>query len=153
ETNLGLSFTGFANSVTVDFDYYNKVTTDMLLQVPVVAYSGIVDPAYRNGGEILNRGIELAVGYQPTTQGDFYYRLLANHSYNRNRLTLLTAETSTILGGWVSFIGANYPNRAPVGHPFGVVYVYEADGLAQSQSDVDNHPTHAIAAPGAGRIN
>src|SRR5699024_2252851 len=117
-------------------------------QVPVVAYSGIVDPAYRNGGEILNRGIEHAVGYQSTKQGDFYYNINANMAYNRNEITQQTAETSTILGGWVNFIGDNYTTRATVGNPIGVFYGYEADGLFQNQSEVDNHATQSNAAPG-----
>lgn len=148
ETNFGFSFTGFQNRVSIDFDYYHKVTTDMLLQVPVVAYSGIVDPAYKNGGEVLNEGIELTLGYQRTTPGEFYYSVNANVSYNKNELTNLTAETSTILGGWISFIGDNYTTRATVGHPLGVFYGYEDDGIFQNQSEVDNHATQPNAAPG-----
>ncbi|MDR8394082.1 TonB-dependent receptor [Aliifodinibius sp. S!AR15-10] len=148
ETNIGFSFTGFNNTINVDFDYYNKITTDMLLQVPVVAYSGIVEPAFRNGGEILNEGVELSVGYQRTTPGDFYYSVNANVSYNRNELTELTAQTSTILGGWVSFIGDNYLTRATVGNPIGIFYGYESDGIFQNQAEVDNHATQPNAAPG-----
>lgn len=148
ETNLGLSFTGFDNRINIELDYYNKVTTDMLLQVPVVAYSGIQDPAFRNGGEILNEGFEVAVGYQRTTPGDLYYSVNANMSYNRNELTKLTAETSEILGGWISFIGDNYTTRAVVGQPLGVFYGYVMDGLFQNQSEVDNHATQPNAGPG-----
>lgn len=148
EVNLGASFTGFDYRFHLDLDYYHKTTTDMLLQVPVVAYSGVVEPAYKNGGEIVNKGVELALGYQNTTTSGLYYSVDGNVSYNRNELTSLTAETSTILGGWISFIGDNYTTRATVGHPIGVFYGYVDDGLFQNQAEVDAHATQPNAAPG-----
>lgn len=148
ETDIGLSFTGFKNSVDFKFDYYYKITTDMLLQIPVVAYSGIQRPAYQNGGEVLNKGFEVSLGYQRTTPGNFYYSISANVSHNSNELTKLTATTSEILGGWVSFIGSNYLTRATVGEPLGYFYGYKMDGLFQTQADINNHATQPNAVPG-----
>src|SRR5690606_6369430 len=41
ETNLGFDFTGFDGKVSASFDWYNKETSDMLLRVPIMGYSGI----------------------------------------------------------------------------------------------------------------
>lgn len=148
ETNIGLSFTGFDNRVTVDMDYYNKITTDMLMEVPVVGYSGIAEPPFRNAGEIQNQGFELALGYQQTTPGDFYYSINANVSYNKNEVTSLANNVEQIFGEDASFIGSGFLTQAAPGNPVAMFYGYVEDGIFQTQSEIDNHATQPGAAPG-----
>src|SRR5690625_944782 len=146
ETNIGIDFTGFRNRVNITLDYYHRTTSNMLVQIPMIAYSGIQDPAFSNAGEVVNKGLEIDVGYQRTTPGNFYYNISGNISFNNNEVTALAQGTSEILGGWISFVGENYTTRAVVGQPLGVFYGYQTDGIFQNQAEVDAHATQPNAA-------
>jgi len=65
QTDFGLDAQMFGGKVEVTFDYYNKVTRDVLLSLPIPATSGYFLPADANLGKIKNTGIELSVYYRP----------------------------------------------------------------------------------------
>lgn len=82
ETEIGLDFTGFENRVTLSVSYYNKKTTDMLLRIPILDYTGIQQPPFVNGGDVVNKGFELTLGYQKTTPKEFFYDVSINFAHN-----------------------------------------------------------------------
>lgn len=136
ETNIGFDFMGFKGKVTASFDWYHKKTTDMLLQVPVVQYSGIQESPYVNGGNVVNKGIELMVGYENTTPSGFYYNISGNLAHNRNEVTQLS-NAGTAIQQFISFVGL--VNVTQVGNPIASFYGWKTDGIFQSQEEVDAH--------------
>src|SRR5690606_9539206 len=66
EPDLGVDFLGFNSQVSFSASYYYKKTTDMLLRIPVAAYTGVQQAPFVNGGDVLNKGVELMLGYQKT---------------------------------------------------------------------------------------
>ncbi|SHG70693.1 TonB-linked outer membrane protein, SusC/RagA family, partial [Fodinibius roseus] len=130
ETEFGFDFTGFENRITLSGSYYYKKTSDMLLRVPVMDVSGILQPPFVNGGNIVNKGIEIALGYQKTTPGDFYYDISVNISRNTNEVTKLSNQRAAIFSG----VG-----RTVVGGSVADFYGYKADGIFQTQQEVDSH--------------
>ncbi|MEQ9441461.1 MAG: TonB-dependent receptor [Cyclobacteriaceae bacterium] len=146
ETNLGFDFMGFEGKVTASFDWYHKKTTDMLLQVPVIQYSGIQESPYVNGGNVVNKGVELMLGYQNTTPSGFNYNMSANIAHNKNEVTQLSNDGSAFYYR-ASFIGL--VNVTEVGSPIASFYGWKTDGLFQSQEEIDAHAFQSTGtAPG-----
>lgn len=140
ETDFGIDFTGFDNRVTLEASYYYKKTTDMLLRIPILNVAGISQDPFVNGGDVLNKGVEFMLGYRKTTVGDFYYNVSVNFSRNINEVTKLSEERASISSG---------PTRTEVGGPIGAFFGYVADGIFQSQQEVENHAFQANGtAPG-----
>jgi len=147
ETDLGLDFKGFQNRITFSADYYYKKTSDMLLQVPIVNYSGIQQPPFKNGGDVVNKGLEFSLGYQKTSPGGFYYNISANVAHNVNEVTKLSNSGAAIFSGGYQSLGNL--SKTAVGHPIASFYGYEMEGIFQNQSQVNNHAKQAKGtAPG-----
>lgn len=136
ETNLGLDFTGFDGKVSASFDWYNKKTTDMLLQVPVAGYSGIQDAPFVNGGSVQNKGYEVMLSYQNATPKGISYSISGNIAHNKNEVLDLS-NAGSALNQFISFVGLM--NTTQVGGPIASFWGWQTDGLFQSQEEVDNH--------------
>lgn len=87
-TNIGLHL-GFWGRLNVDAEIYNKLTTNMLMAVPVSMSNGGFSDRWDNVGAMVNRGAELAVNADVIRTKDFTWNLNANVSYNKNELTEL----------------------------------------------------------------
>ncbi|MBN1132178.1 MAG: TonB-dependent receptor [Bacteroidales bacterium] len=60
QTDIGLSFGLFQNRINGEIDYYRRLTTDMLLNIPVPSSNGF-STQLRNTGEMLNTGFEFFI--------------------------------------------------------------------------------------------
>ncbi len=147
ETNLGFDFIGFNGRVTASFDWYNKKTNDILLQVPVVQYSGIEQAPYRNGGDVENKGIEIMLGYKSRNdEKAFNYDISGNVSFNKNKVTRLSNTGSSIFTQ-LSFIGI--ANVTQIGSPIASFYGWKTDGIFQDAGSIAKSPFQSSGtAPG-----
>ncbi|MEJ7739238.1 MAG: TonB-dependent receptor [Chitinophagaceae bacterium] len=146
ETNLGFDFRGFDGKITASLDWYHKETSDMLLQVPVLQYSGIQQSPFVNGGNVVNRGFEVMLGYENTASGDFDYNISGNIAFNKNEVTKLSNTGSSIFQQ-LSFVGI--VNITQIGSPIASFYGWKTDGLFQSLDEVKKHATQSSGtAPG-----
>jgi TonB-linked SusC/RagA family outer membrane protein len=136
ETNIGFDFMGFQGKVTASLDLYRKNTTDMLLRVPVANYTGIQTSPFVNGGDVVNKGIELMLGYENTTPGGFTYNISGNISHNTNEVTKLS-NAGTAIFQQISFVGL--VNITQIGSPIASFWGWKTDGLFQNQSEIDSH--------------
>ena len=127
-SNLALHF-GFWNRLNVDLELYNKLTTDMLMSVPL-AYSQSNGYGYKwsNIGAMVNRGVELNLDVTVLQVKDFVWSLNANVGYNRNRLTEL-------YNGVDEYETSNTSTKLVVGHPIGEFYVNRFAGVNPANGD------------------
>ena len=139
QTNLGVDFSFFNNTLYGSFDYYRKNTKDILLYMAGIAAMGEGSSMWINAGEMKNNGVELNLGYRNSI-GDFSYDITANLGTYRNEITKLP-ETVAANGDF----GGNGV-KSVIGHPMGAQVGYVFDGIFKSQEEVDNHATQ----PGAG---
>ena len=130
QSDIGLDATLFNNKVDVTFDYYHKITKDVLLSYPLPYSSGYFLPSDVNLGKIENSGIELAVNYRGEA-GRFRYTIGGNITTVNNKVISL-GGIPEIVGG----IGGAQTNRTTVGESLGYFYGYKTDGLYQSTGDV-----------------
>ena len=127
-TNLGLHF-GFWNRLNVDFELYNKNTSDMLMQVPLsYAQSNGYGYKWDNVGGMVNRGAELNLSGTVLQIRDFSWSLNANVSYNHNKITELYNGVQEYERGETS-------TKLVVGHPLGEFYVNRYAGVNPANGD------------------
>lgn len=131
QTNLGLDLTLFEYRVNFTVDIYEKNTSDLLLQIIQPSVLGEAGRTlFFNAGDMTNRGIDLALGYNSNSRGDFNYNFNLTFSAYENEVTKLNNEDNFILEG-VSFTGVG----APIGSYFGFI----ADGIFRTPEEVAVH--------------
>ncbi len=137
-TNFGVDGGLFDDRITFSVDYYIKNTTNMLVQVPTPGYLGLQTPPYVNGGAVLNRGLELTVGYRKD-EGLFKYFASANISFVHNEVvslgTQLPGEDKIFISS-ANFRGIGNVERTEVGQPIASFYGYQTDGIFQNAAEV-----------------
>jgi len=142
--NIGLDFALLRNEVYGSFDWFHKLTTDILLPMDGIAAMGEGASQYINAGEMKNVGWELAVGYRHKTSYGLSWDINGNISRYTNEITKLpetVAAKGTFGGNGVLSV---------VGHPMGSQVGYVTDGLFKSQDEIDNHAIQEGA--GLGRL-
>ena len=85
---VGINAGFWKDRLTVDFEFYNRKTVDMLMNVPYPATSGY-SSGYKNVGGMLNRGIDLTVRGDIVRTKDWLVSAYANFNYNKNQITEL----------------------------------------------------------------
>lgn len=140
-TDIGLDLGLWDNRLTMTLDYYNKLTTDILLTPNIPVEIGLQSKPSQNLGEVLNKGFEAALTWSDHV-GDFHYSLGGNLSINKNEILNLGDSDPIIEGAWIK----------KVGRSIGEFYMYKTDGLL-TQEDIDkgNYITDGIT-PKAGDI-
>ncbi|WP_300604015.1 TonB-dependent receptor [Niabella sp.] len=132
-TDLGLDVSLFKNKVSLQADWFNKITNDILLtDQSVPAEAGLSSSLYpsRNMGKVQNRGVEVSLNYANHI-GGFSYSIGGNFSKIKNKiLSLGNADNTDMISGY-------YINR--VGAAVGSFYMYKADGLFVSDDEVAGH--------------
>ena len=137
QIDLGFDARFLNSRLGVAFDWYKKTTKDWLVQAPVLASYGTGAP-YINGGDVVNKGIEVALNWNDNIGRDFTYGVNLNVSWNKNEVTRIANEEGIIHGPsniLVQGMGEMY--RAQVGYPIGYFYGYKTAGVFQNQAQVD----------------
>ena len=128
----------FLNSrLGVTFDWYKKTTKDWLVLGPQIGIMG-TSPAYINGGDVENTGIELALSWNDKIGKDFRYNIGVNLATNKNEVTRIANENHYIAGnGNLLSQGTDYVSRAEEGYPIGYFYGMSYSGIWQNQAQID----------------
>ncbi len=142
QTNLGLDLNLFDYQWSLTVDIYEKKTSDLLLQVVQPSVLGEAGRSlFFNAGDMTNRGLDLALGYQSKRMGDFSYGFNLTFSTYQNEVTSLNNEDNFILEG-ISYTG--------VGQPIGSYFGFIADGIFRTPEEVAVHAQQP--GKGLGRI-
>ena len=124
QLDLGLDARFLNNRLTLGVDWFNKQTKDLLFSISTPPELG-ASTSTVNGGRVLNRGLELELGWRDHI-GDFNYSINANFSSLYNRVLELAARAARQTSDPAS--GTNYKVRTafepgyPVWYLLGYVY-------------------------------
>lgn len=123
--NVGLELDMFNQLISLEADYYYKLTDDLLLNRPIPATTGF-DVVLDNVGSVSNRGVDFMITTRNVQQSEFFWSTTLNFNYNINRVESLGAEDEDIFPGpdWVS--GSQTILR--VGEPIGTFYGFKRMG-------------------------
>ncbi|HCR54557.1 MAG TPA: TonB-dependent receptor, partial [Cytophagales bacterium] len=86
--DIGLDLSLFQQKVNITFDYYDKKTTDMLLEVPVPRTVGFRS-LFQNFGEMRNKGVELSISGDVIKREGLKWNVLFNIAQNKNEIVKL----------------------------------------------------------------
>ncbi|RYF44765.1 MAG: SusC/RagA family TonB-linked outer membrane protein, partial [Chitinophagaceae bacterium] len=138
-TNIGFDSVLFED-FTFTFEWYNKKTSGMLLQVAVPGYVGNSGPI-GNVADMTNKGFEFELGFNKQF-GDLSFRMSANGSFIDNKVVFL-GDDKTFLGGQTITPQGLQVTRTQVGYAIGSFYGFRSNGLFQNNADVVNYKNAA----------
>jgi TonB-linked SusC/RagA family outer membrane protein len=101
--DVGFDARLFNHRVGLEFDYYYKLTTDLLLDRPLPNSTGF-GSVRDNIGSLSNRGIEAMITTTNIDNSDFRWESTLNFNYNKNKIEELGENDEDIFPGpyWVS---------------------------------------------------
>ena len=132
QTDFGVDFGFFGNSLQFTADYFYKRTDGMLIEMPVPTYLGESKP-WGNVGSMSNTGVELDLNYRYSV-GDFNFTVGANATYIKTLLINAGNESGILDRGSVHQMGTII--RGENGQPFPYYYGYKTDGVFQNWDEV-----------------
>lgn len=135
--NIGFDFGFFNNTLTGNINYYYNKTSDLLITKKLAPSTGLVSPTL-NVGEMRNSGIELEINWNHNIR-DFQYNLGFNLSTVSNKVLALSDAAQVLYGSGLKFGTEHFPTQTRVGKPIGAFYLYKADGIFQSQQEIDSY--------------
>ena len=135
--NLGLDAKFLKNRLSLTFDWYNRVTSDMLGNTTTLPYLLGAATPLANNAELSTKGYELVVGWEDQPSSSFSYNVSVSLGDNRSKILKYFNDKETI-STWY------------VGKRVGEIWGYLSDGLIQTEGEPmpDQSYFHAIWGPG-----
>lgn len=124
---VGIDFTLFGG-LTGSIDYYNRKTTDIIMDVSAPAEFAL--GKYKdNIGALRNEGVEISLAYAKQLNKDWAINAGVNFAYNKNKILNLGEGTEYIEDG---------NRRTALGQQYNSYYMYKATGkFFNSQEEAD----------------
>ena len=139
QVDLGFDATFLQGRLSLSFDWYVKTTKDWLVAAPIQAIYGYPEDGapYINGGNVRNRGFEIATSWKDRIGKDFNYHAGVNIAINKNEVTKIANANGYINGPTSAlFQNSDYFTRVEVGHPIGYFYGMSYSGLWQNEAQI-----------------
>jgi TonB-linked SusC/RagA family outer membrane protein len=102
---FGIDLRTLKGRFNIDFTYYSMNSFDQIISLPIAKTSGF-DFTLTNGGEISNKGIEIAAKFHWIKQDDFNWTSQINYGKNR---TVVESLPDVIKSGKYSIIADVFP--------------------------------------------
>ena len=118
-------------------NYYKSSTEDLLITKVVSPSAGINSPVV-NVGAFENKGFEFELGYK-NNDNEFHYNAFATFTTINSEVTKLSSEDQVLYGVGLKYGSDHFVNQTKVGHEPGAFFLPTADGIFQSQAEVDAH--------------
>jgi TonB-linked SusC/RagA family outer membrane protein len=136
--NIGVDLGLFQNRIEVTVDVYNRRSPNLLALVPPPFVSGTYDPVPTNAISAYNRGLDLALNTRNLVSAEgLNWTTALTFSTFKNRIDNLNVAQP--FNGVTTRTGTAIV-RYDQGQPFGAFYGYVADGLFQTQEEVNKAP-------------
>ncbi|MGJ7032723.1 SusC/RagA family TonB-linked outer membrane protein [Niabella hirudinis] len=150
QVDAGADINFLKDRITFSYDYYSKITTDMLYLLNLPYASGFSN-VQMNVGKLRMWGHEFSISSRNLV-GAFEWTTDFNISLLKNRLLELPANmppNSRFIGVNTTYAGYN---RSVEGKPIGQFYGYLFDGIYKTQAELNSQPRHTTSALGSARM-
>jgi TonB-dependent starch-binding outer membrane protein SusC len=135
--DVGVEANMFDHRFRVELDYFDYLRTDILhFRRASVPYLTGMELPRENIGEVKSWGFDGTVTWREQVNRDFFYRIVLNGGWATNEIKFWDEEPG--VPDWQMSTGSKM--RAPL--------MYVADGVFETQADVDSYPSWPGARPG-----
>lgn len=127
-TDIGLDMGFLKNRLTLEADYFERRTTDIIVQLPIPSIMGNLKAPFENVGKMTNRGFEMNLGWQdrkPASELSYYVGL--NLTYLTNKVTKFRKDSPDQM----------FLQRE--GYSFKTLYGFISEGIYQSDEEAKTH--------------
>ena len=134
--NVGLDLGFFKDRLNLTFEWYNKESRDMLMELKAPSYMGVnentnpsiaLSAPWGNYGHIRNRGVEFTIDAHPVV-GKFEWDVNLNITRNKNTLISLNdGSGNKQIPGWGQW--SDVVSMSRVGESLFSFYGYQTDGV------------------------
>jgi TonB-linked SusC/RagA family outer membrane protein len=140
--NAGIDMELFQHRLNLSVDYYVKRSKDLLQELPIPSATGY-NVITSNVGEIRNSGFEFLLNSRNLT-GALRWNSMLNFTTLNNKVINLGPIPEIIANGG----GATGLAIVRPGWPLYSYYGYKANGIFQTQEEIDKSPLRSTAKPG-----
>ncbi|SMC79200.1 SusC/RagA family TonB-linked outer membrane protein [Moheibacter sediminis] len=142
----GVDFEFLSGKLFGTADYYHKTTENAILKITPVYSSGFNEDFYDHAAEIVNKGYEFSLGWRDNTSSGLRYSVSGNINFNDNEIVSVLPAYEGMMGG--SLGNGRLTKRLEAGQELGSWWMYEVEGIWQSDEEITNNPHIAGAQPG-----
>lgn len=123
--NIGIDLGMFDNRVNLVFDYYDKLTDDMLFNLPLPE-SSAPGSAFVNYGQVSNKGVEVALNTVNIENDNFSWQTSFTITSNKNEILELGPTGADV---FVDFGAGNATSVYRIGSPIGAFFGLNRQGV------------------------
>ena len=150
QADVGLEIGFLNNRLTSEFDYFNRVTNDILIDLSTPGYlgNGQGQLITYNAAQILNYGFEYNINWREKV-GDFNYSFGLLGSTIHNEVLEVGGSSgidSVLLSGALG--NGIQVTQSRVGLPIGAFFGYKTDGVFQNEDELAAYPHSSSAGVG-----
>lgn len=150
QTDIGLEVGLLNNRLTGEFDYYHRLTDDILVELSTPGHlgNGQGQRVRYNAASVLNNGFEFNIRWREKA-GDLNYSvgLLGTTVHNEVRsIGGNSGVDSVLIGGYLT--NGQPVTLSSVGLPIGAFYGYQTNGIFQSEDELNAYPHMSLAEVG-----
>lgn len=124
--NIGLDFGAFDNRLTGSFDYFQRITEDMIGPAPELPYIIGLEVPKTNNTDLKTYGFDLVIGWQDKLKNGLGYGVKFVLSDAQTKITRYPNPTNTL-------------DKYKAGEMMGDIYGYETIGIAKTKEEMDAH--------------
>lgn len=139
QTDIGLDITLLNKRLTVNVDYFDKLTYDLIKRQDSEwpATMGLGAPLI-NQGRIANKGVEVAAFWNDRI-GELTYEIGGNIATLKNRVEYIDDNPGSFWGDGASWRSVLNPYRSIVGQPLYSYWLVQTDGIFQTDAEASGY--------------
>ena len=134
QLDFGFSSTFYKNKFNLSVNYFDKITTGILLDVPFPFTTGF-SSASRNIGKLQNNGVEFDFNANIYDKGNFKWSIGLNSTFLKNKVLELPQASVDPDGN--RFVAGSGAQRAVVGRSINEFFMVEAIGVNPTTGDLE----------------
>lgn len=145
QTDVGMEIGVLNGRLTAEIDWYNRVTSDILAELPIPDYVGSDGNPVVNSAKVRNRGWDFTLNWRET-RGKFTYNITGILSTVDNEVLALSRGREEIYEATTA--QGDFATRTVVGEDIGSFYGYQVAGVFQNTEELSSLPKLGGEQPG-----
>ncbi|GAO44047.1 SusC/RagA family TonB-linked outer membrane protein [Flavihumibacter petaseus] len=150
QKDLGLDLSLPGEKLSFTFDYFDKLTDNLINPMTSWPSTMGIAPPYINQGKIRNTGYEFSATYTGNVR-DVKYVVSGNVATLKNRVEYIDGNPASVWQHTDAWRGTIAPYRSAVGQPYYSYWLIKTDGIFQNEKQITDHagPNGELIQPNA----